>query len=101
MRVVFPASGWEIIAKVRRREISRITEGTKLVVAEVVTGKRALSGSVLFGNLEVSLGQDSKPVPGRGATAASPYTTTITCLGKRPWQEFRNNLSRIHSYGPC
>ena len=36
MSVVFPASGWEIIAKVRRREISRTSVAeTEFVEAEI------------------------------------------------------------------
>ena len=44
MSVVFPASGWEMIAKVRRREISRAeAAGTVLVEAEVVKGRKRVA----------------------------------------------------------
>ncbi len=36
VRVVLPASGWEMMAKVRRREISRVADGAMFVEVGVV-----------------------------------------------------------------
>lgn len=51
MRVVFPASGWEMIAKVRRRKISRAAAlGTVLMEAEVIKGIKLVTRSSAIGN---------------------------------------------------
>lgn len=51
MRVVLPASGWEMMAKVRRREISfAAAAGTGLVAADVVKGSRLVAFRRVIGN---------------------------------------------------
>ena len=55
MSVVFPESGGEMMAKVRRREISRVAAaGTGLMEAEVVKDGELVTGRTLISNTPFS-----------------------------------------------